>query len=126
MKEPEKNKIDANKLEKTAWTFRIPEEDRSWPDDPETVTITQMSVAQELDAAKVEGDLEYEIIRRTVTKLDGQPVTNLDWIERCSNPVRVWLRRAMNHINLPASSRNEKAAKKVQKAFFEGATREIA
>lgn len=85
----------------------IPEGCRPWPTDPKEVVIEEPSMQQEIDAAmaaqaKGQGNIakanDYELLKRVVVEVDGQFVSDHDWIERTSSQFRTSLRGLLGKI----------------------------
>jgi len=91
------------------FTFTIPKRVRQIH-DPEKVTMQELSVANNLQAAQsAQGDDErraLEMLKHCVVEVDGQPLgwangAKEDFIERISSKVRTLLLKAMVRINTP-------------------------
>jgi hypothetical protein len=91
------------------YTRRIPESAREWKTDPHSVTLRSVTVTAELDAlasanAATTRRLEYEILQRCITKIDGAPVDQtVDLIDKCSPKVRVLLVDFLNAKMMPSN-----------------------
>lgn len=103
------DKIRAAAIARPSYTFTLPPGDTklSWDRDPKTFTIVQYTIGEELDATKAAetgaASFRYELLRRTVTHLDGKPVDDTEWIEKVSPPVRLRMLQALDRINYPAA-----------------------
>jgi len=99
-------------LERATYTFTIPDGARIFPDsDPTSVVMQAYTMGQEIDAARAANAtgaaqaLEYELVRRSVIKVNGKAADQGgDWLDKCSPPVLRLLCRALNKINFPSEA----------------------
>jgi len=93
-----------------SYKIDIPETARVFPGDPRQVVMRPYTLGQELQATKVAragGDLDVELLRHSVTEIDGKPAADKEWPERTSAKVRNLLIRAQVRINMPSEGELE-------------------
>jgi hypothetical protein len=99
------SRIATSGIRRPIYTWTIPEEARLFSTDPASFTMTPYTVADEIDAikiAKVTGNLQYEFIKKAVVQLNGQPVSDPDWLEKTSPPTRRLFSDALDDMLLPS------------------------
>lgn len=88
------------------YTYKVPESEREWQNDPKSITFRSFTVLTEMDAynaADMTVGVAYELAQRSVIKLDGQAVDQgLDLMTRCSPKVRQLIVKAINKLFMPS------------------------
>jgi hypothetical protein len=101
--------IQAPTLPRPRYTFTVPEQVRSFPDDPHRFVMVPITVAEERkanDASEgMKTPLILELVKHSVVEVDGKPLswngTERDWIERASPKVRDLVFAAFSKVNKP-------------------------
>lgn len=95
------------------YEFTIPEKMRRWPTDPRVVELREITLAEEMAAAKAAGAegirYVYEGLKHSVVSADGKPITwdaggKEQFLEGCSPTVRELLTKAFGHLHQPPAA----------------------
>lgn len=94
------------------YEFTIPDKARRWPTDPKVVELREITLQEEMAAAKAAGAegirYVYEGLKHSVVSADGRPITwdaggKEAFLEGCSPLVRELLTKAFGHLHQPAA-----------------------
>lgn len=108
-------------LARATVTRTIPEAARQFESDPHEVTMRPLSVREEMDAAKMarlkdvpDAALPFELLRQSVIKIDGKPVSwdddSTNWVEATSPKCRELLMKGFLTLNRLGESKEDKQA----------------
>jgi hypothetical protein len=98
-----------------SYVFIIPATVRAWISDPTTVSLREITLAEEMSASQMASGgfgFAYECLKHAVVSADGQPITwdeagKERFLEGCSPRVRNLLVKAFSKLHEPAKKEEE-------------------